>query len=62
MLFGIDLVSFGLAFIFFAFGLLVLWKIVWHTYHGHIGRVFLTAIISAVILGLIAIGLGWLVF
>ena len=62
MIFGLDLFTLGITFLFFAFVLLVLSKVVWHTFHGDIKEVFMVVIFSAIVLGLIAIGLGWWVF
>ena len=59
MIFGLDIFTIGVAFLFFAFALLILWRIVWHTFHGDIGRVFMSVFFGALVLGLLAIGLGW---
>ena len=62
MLFGLDLFTLAVAFILFAFVLTILWKVVWHTFHGDIGQVFLTIIIAAVVAGIILFGMDWLIF
>lgn len=53
MIFGLDLFTFGVAFILFAIILVFLWNIVWHTFHGEIGQVFIIAIIGVVLASLI---------
>ena len=62
MIFGLDLFTLGVAFFLFAFILGVLWKIIWHTFHGDIGEVFIFVIIGAVVVGLILMGMDWFVF
>ena len=58
MIFGLDIFTLGVAFLLFAFGLTILWKIVWHTYHGDIGKVFILVVFGAVVIAVLLMALG----
>lgn len=60
-MFGLDLFTLGIAFLFFVVILSILWDVISHRFHVDIGEIFIGVIVAVAFLGLGFLVLNYLI-